>query len=419
MSTKELIIESAFSFYSKPCIKDFSLNELAQKVGISKPAIYRHFKNKEAVIEEMRAHFFDLMAKYLADMKNSETQTADEDIPFASMIKFFAENTQYINYLLVQYSSQPDFEKVVFAAFESRNVLDEKMKARFRSMQDCTDWIEKTESFFCGVSMLFFIKSREKVISKTVDSNPSNSDMQIKTTDEFARNLVHFIKFGLEGSTEKGEVLHPNRISEARKEELRKICKIDTCGFPEENRIFKALAAVIRKHDFGGVTLERIANELGMAKSSLYFYFDNKNAMITSLIEKELTLLTQICIENSAEARDFSEFIYLSVHSEIEFFKIRPSILPICGWLLQTSVEGEEYFCPEVCSAWELKLPPKIKNPNLGFPLCRETIRYWIGMLPVVLFLMATKHNIGGQKLDELLEMLFDFIQFGVSKNSE
>ena len=187
--------------------------------------------------------------------------------------------------------------------------------------------------------------------------------------------------------------MHPTIISGGRKEELREICKINTCDFPEENRIFKAFATVIRKYDFGGVTIERIANELGMAKSSLYFYFENKNAMIASLIEKEMTMLTQICIESSSEARNFSEYIYLSLH-----------------------VEGDEFFRPEICSAWETKLPQKIKNLNLGFPMCRDTLKYWIGMLPVMLFLMVTNHKIGEEELDELLEKLFDFIQFGIEE---
>lgn len=416
MSTKELIIEAAFSFYSKPYTKDFSLNELAQKVGISKPAIYRHFKNKEGLIEGMQAHFFDIMAKYLAERRLSETKMAQEDIPFASMIQFFADNTQYINYLLVQFSRQCDFEKVIYAALDNRHALDDDMRKKFQSMQDGKNRVKKTESFFSGVSMLYFIKAREKVINKSMCENSETEIKSIKSTEEFSRNLVLFIKSGFEGSTEKDDILHPTIISDGRKKELREICKINTCDFPEENRIFKAFATVIRKYDFGGVTIERIANELGMAKSSLYFYFENKNAMIASLIEKEMTMLTQICIESSSEARNFSEYIYLSLHSEVEFFKIRPSILPICGWLLQTSVEGDEFFRPEICSAWETKLPQKIKNLNLGFPMCRDTLKYWIGMLPVMLFLMVTNHKIGEQELDELLEKLFDFIQFGIEE---
>ena len=36
------------------------MSQLAAKVGISKTAIYRHFKNKDAVVENMKEQFFDI-----------------------------------------------------------------------------------------------------------------------------------------------------------------------------------------------------------------------------------------------------------------------------------------------------------------------------------------------------------------------
>ena len=38
-NTKELILETSFSFYKTLTSREFSLNKLAEKVGISKPAI--------------------------------------------------------------------------------------------------------------------------------------------------------------------------------------------------------------------------------------------------------------------------------------------------------------------------------------------------------------------------------------------
>lgn len=72
-TTKELILEAAFSFYEKPLYKDFSMSQLAAKVGITKPAIYRHFKNKDAVAAEMKNHFFDLLATNIVEIQKLET----------------------------------------------------------------------------------------------------------------------------------------------------------------------------------------------------------------------------------------------------------------------------------------------------------------------------------------------------------
>lgn len=53
LSTREKIIEKSFSFYHDPLFEDVSLSDIAQKVGITKAAIFKHFKNKEALVASM------------------------------------------------------------------------------------------------------------------------------------------------------------------------------------------------------------------------------------------------------------------------------------------------------------------------------------------------------------------------------
>ena len=64
-TTKDLILDAAFSFTREPRFTTFSMSELAERVGISKAAIYRHYESKEAVFDAMNERFFNTFAELL------------------------------------------------------------------------------------------------------------------------------------------------------------------------------------------------------------------------------------------------------------------------------------------------------------------------------------------------------------------
>ena len=47
MSTKENIVKTALQLFLQNGYEKTSLNHIAREVGITKPAIYHHFKNKD------------------------------------------------------------------------------------------------------------------------------------------------------------------------------------------------------------------------------------------------------------------------------------------------------------------------------------------------------------------------------------
>ena len=61
MNTKEKIIDEALTLFSEKGYANVFVGEIAQKVGIKAPSLYKHFKNKRAIfdgiIEEMQKQF--------------------------------------------------------------------------------------------------------------------------------------------------------------------------------------------------------------------------------------------------------------------------------------------------------------------------------------------------------------------------
>jgi len=72
--TKEKIVKTALCLFLQKGFYHVSLQDVATVVGISKPAIYHHFKNKDEMIEAVLDYFSATMKswamKYYSDSKN-------------------------------------------------------------------------------------------------------------------------------------------------------------------------------------------------------------------------------------------------------------------------------------------------------------------------------------------------------------
>lgn len=80
MNTKEKIINEALTLFSEKGYANVFVGEIARKVGIKAPSLYKHFKNKRAIfdgiIEEMQKQFMKT-AEYLGI--NGSDAKADGD----------------------------------------------------------------------------------------------------------------------------------------------------------------------------------------------------------------------------------------------------------------------------------------------------------------------------------------------------
>ena len=63
--TKIEIIEAAFKAWGRNLYLDTSLSQVALELGVSKPALYRHFLCKQALLDAMAEHFYDDYASFI------------------------------------------------------------------------------------------------------------------------------------------------------------------------------------------------------------------------------------------------------------------------------------------------------------------------------------------------------------------
>lgn len=67
--------------------------------------------------------------------------------------------------------------------------------------------------------------------------------------------------------------------------------RLDKLDAERQKRLFESAAAEFAAHGFDGASLNRILDMSGMSKSSLYYYFDDKADLFTTMIERSLAIL--------------------------------------------------------------------------------------------------------------------------------
>ena len=89
--TKQEIIKAAFKVWGREQYQSTSLAQLARELGVSKPALYRHFKNKQALLEAMYESFFDEYAAFIKPEYDKAIAAQDIIESFFIMIRIMVE----------------------------------------------------------------------------------------------------------------------------------------------------------------------------------------------------------------------------------------------------------------------------------------------------------------------------------------
>ena len=88
------IIDEAIKLIAKKGLHEFTTKNLAQSVGISEPAIYRHFKNKDAIMLGLIKYLNNKSQEVIDAISFIKNKSASEtiELKFLSMMQFFSKN---------------------------------------------------------------------------------------------------------------------------------------------------------------------------------------------------------------------------------------------------------------------------------------------------------------------------------------
>ena len=386
--TRQKILTKAFFMYEDLGNRKISLSEIAAKVGISKTAIFRHFKNKDALIQVMTEMVFTGLSSVLNSKEFFFTRTESKEYSFEefsdlidTVLSFFIENPGYLGFtlnsgILTQKTDEPIFVilKKHGVMFSEEYITSSNLRRFFRA-------------YFCTESIIFFL-IRRKCLLKT---NPS----AIHSDEEFKKTIINVLWTGI-STTE-------NKLSSERKAELDKLCE----------RFFMAFTEVFNEYGIEGITIERISEKLNLAKSSLYSYFINKEEFITKMLSSELRIIMDMLSKRLKMATSIEETAYILLVSEKNYLEQRPFVLTIHNWALQQEFNLDRMTGKEKTGTEDKLEVVKNKGFEIKNGLSVKTILGWVSS---IIGTLKFYFKVPVETIDYVDE-LFDLICFGLSKS--
>jgi len=321
--TNSEIEEAAFRVWGRNFYKKTSLSQLAKELGVSKPALYRHFASKQALTSAMTDRFIDDFANSVRRDFERAQQTNDADEGISIIVQcvtgYFAHNV----YALI-FSITNIYERNL----EVYSIAD-RLKTRGVDMGILERVIEK--KYKCDqkvVRLVFaaltFLMSHFHKTKKTLDNPPSGEDIK-NITDLINRT----IKNGLN--------LPPQKAS-LDFEDLEK--KVDKMTLNAEiEPFFKAVAEAVAQVGPWEVSMEMVAKKLGLSKSSLYGHFKNKKDMLRRLFITEFKRIIEYALQGIGLSVKGEEQLYLGIFSIAVYLRARPEILIAMNWFRTRKLE--------------------------------------------------------------------------------
>lgn len=410
-STRDKIIQSAFSFYDMLFFERISLSKIAAKAGITKPAIYKHFKSREDLENAMKSLILSDIAEIIKGCEKDKNETS---ILKKVIVLLFKKKSYF--YFTLSNSLEFSIDNFLIE-IKKHGVSDLNLENIFDNYGSIVDIEIYKKIIFVSGTMIFFQGARDFIL---LDKNLQDSDESIQ---EYAEKLSSFIVSGGLGQDIK-------ETDALRLSQLDILCSKEIQSLKAPCKFFTAIGNVVRRVGFSKTTIEELAKELGLAKSSLYTNFSSKKEMFEALKKEECLNLFHVIKKNLLYAKNSAECVYIFMETEIEFFLKRRGLLYVCRWLLfqnskndfkiksmhekREKTIGKDELLD--FTAFILNADIITQIPDFGTPKMDAQIMFsWIFQMPIFFLLHSELHNFPEESVHAAIKDFFYCMERGIN----
>lgn len=403
LSTKEKIIKASFSLLRNQAFGTISLSKIAKEVNISKTAIYRHFENKEALEIALRKQIYD---DILCLFKKVDTLyfKKEYDLCIYEVLSFMNTYPEYLTYDL--FSTPKLGEDVGFAKYKDAGI--KFFSGIFDENHKILDFDFYISSLFVICTMVVFMLVWNGSFLEASCSNKIGL-----TFEQYKNQILLIIKKGFSFSSSELSAKSISKINTA--------CLSTFKELPPLDKKLVALGNVVNKVGLQNVTVEAIADELGMVKSSLYTWFSDKSEMIRSLISPEINMMLECVLKTARGAEGPVEKLYALFKSETLYFITRKEMFSAYKWI---QISGN-YVKYDNSSLVEKKISEMLKK-EIGkvfeenarsdiFSLDQDFVMGWLFTIPVFLSVNGIYHEFSDVQMKNALLSLCKMAATGLS----
>ncbi|MDR2797159.1 MAG: TetR/AcrR family transcriptional regulator [Treponema sp.] len=407
--TKADIIKTAFQVWGRSLYQSTSLSDIAQALGVSKSALYRHFKSKQALLDAMYEWFFDEYAAFIKPQYHKARASEDKRerllIMVRIMVEYYIRNRDTSIFSLILVYGNQHLENMVSS-----------MVSRGLDMREFWGIEEGNPSYpsftqLVIASLIFFVAYFHKCDHP---SKEAPSDEQVR---QFVGWVEEKIACGLGLYQETIEALDFEEL-ESRFDQGVLRFNIDKCPQDmqgsdkkykksEDESLLKAIAAVVAEAGPWNASMDMVARRSGLSKSGLYSHFKNKQDMIRYVFIEEFKRILRYAQVGLTLSTVPEEQLYLVILSIVDCLRSRPEILQAIDWLRTRHLNIDSK-------------PAEILHIFSAIPLQPEgLITEQIGHLIFFLIINTLMHRPPGMAFSEFpnrsIRILYRFITLGIT----
>lgn len=381
------ILAAAFRAWGREGYKKMSLTEVAAELGVTKPALYRHFKDKDQLLAAMHTAFFD---RYAGAMKAAFPEGRfgiSNSVPMVlrlleTLAAFFGSRPEDLAFLFARIMRYNDVEKMFAAELAARDVRTEEQPEGETAGTDQARNRTQMAVGSCFFMVALFHRDR---MSRQVILPPSQNELSILSAsikDLCANGLAQKvapagIAPGNLPPTRLSVVDHPV-INYARLEAKARLTGEETAT---PDGLLPAVAAVVAEVGSWHASMEMVAKRSGLSKSGLYSHFKSKEDMLLRLFSVEFERITEALARRLNGTEQPTERLYLAMATTADYLLVRPDILVALDWLRIQRLSVPDLLPPRLLELFSF-LGPGIPGLRLVNGSISLTVR-WILFLTI------------------------------------
>jgi AcrR family transcriptional regulator len=303
--TNEDIIEAAFRVWGRDLYKSTSLTQLARALHITKPALYRHFESKDALMKAMYTAYFD---HYAAFLKKSY-EALIQDVPTGAPLMIRSVTEYYVRYPY-------KFVFCLIMVFGAQGIdgMVDQLEDRGINLRKLWALDMSTEyprlALLVGGSITFFVTLFHR------------SHMGEEPAEDITERFVSFV----ERTVRNGLGLDKNQVEGLDYEKLETLAEKQP--LPERKaKVLEAVTAAVAEAGPWKVSMDMIAAKAGLSKSGLYSHFKDKREMISAMFLAEYDRIVDYSEAVSRASENSLERFYLGIIGIVNYLRAMPDVL--------------------------------------------------------------------------------------------
>jgi AcrR family transcriptional regulator len=311
---------------------------LAAALGVSKPALYRHFITKNALLEAMLKYYYDdfsafIKTNYEKVLKN-EDKTESIFLLIRTVIEYYARNLDLFIYSMVKLHEQKAENHKISEELRVRGIdfaaFQQSISTDYTADPLIMRLLFATLTFYMGgyhkhnAAIKLSAGRAARQGYDCIDLENSGAPPDEAAISKITGAISAIIGAGL--GYNRGEI--DSLDYEGLENRVR-----GTADHITDDSLLTAVAGAVAEAGPWEASMEQVARRSGLSKSGLYSHFKSRQDMLHRLFVTESLRIFDFARQGVRQSPEPLEQLYLGIFSIAEYLRSRPDILVALDWM--------------------------------------------------------------------------------------